>query len=154
MDAPIKLYFQNKDTDNWKTFLHCNSSQNPLPSLLEITKNFALVTLLPPSYACFIGFEYAKTFKASLKHSNLHQKLLKNTNNSSIKNTLYSINRDGTLSFLVNNSKIIEMFPLEILQSNHLIKKFNATDAFYIGLYAGIQLDKASLKNRCKSSLL
>lgn len=108
---------------------------------------------LHPTQACFIGIEYSKVAK---NESNPTRALEKIKNSVAYRYGNYKLcyqDQYGNLNFL--NTKTNEEFimdPRDIALSQDLIQEFDAIQAFCIGVYAGIKMNKFSKKSNTKEN--
>lgn len=149
------IFYKIIDSFNDNTFtLQCiNTNTIFYAKITDIIFDTNLLHGLHPIQACFIGIEYAK-------HIKKHESSLNTTNISSKKMNPHSLNRYGcySLSYQNRNGELYfinketnEQFimkPIDIAFSKELIAEFDATQAFYIGLLAGLKIDCAAHQNK------
>ena len=110
---------------------------------------------LHPVQSCFIGIEYAKYIK---KHKHPSKTNSQKINQYSLSRYgYYSLcyqNRNGELCFINNitNEQLI-MDPRDIALSEELINEFDAAQAFYIGLLAGLKINNPAKQNKNYSEI-
>ncbi|QRN02970.1 hypothetical protein GH742_03310 [Legionella sp. MW5194] len=104
---------------------------------------------LHPVQSCYIGIEYSKTVKSN--STEIRQLKQENTFGA------YSVSRYGSYNLLFQTrdgligiehwptQKQSIMHPQEVALSRELIKEFDAAQAFYIGLLAGLKMSTAPL---------
>lgn len=101
---------------------------------------------LHPIQACYIGIEYARFIKKINRPREITKIQTSNFKKYSISrygnyNLCYQ-NRTGDLSFInVKTNKEFVMDPRDIALTEELISEFDAAQAFYIGLTAGIKIN-------------
>lgn len=105
---------------------------------------------LHPIQACYIGIEYSKYLKES-GFQNSHQENFFSVRNnySSSRYGIYQLehqDRKGNLCFTHRlNQEHYIMDPRDIALSIELISEFDATQAFHIGVAAGLKLNNLAL---------
>lgn len=113
--------------------------------LQEIIYDDSILHGLHPIQACYIGIEYAKHLKSDPNPTivkNIHSKKL--PKQAICRYGDYKLlyqNRKGNICFIniLSQNEII-MDPRDIALSEELIQEFDAAQAFYIGLLAGLKL--------------
>lgn len=101
---------------------------------------------LHPIQACYIGIEYAKFIKKINRPQDVTKIQTSNFKNYSMSrygnyNLCYQ-NRAGDLSFInIKTNEEFVMDPRDIALTEELISEFDAAQAFYIGLTAGIKIN-------------
>ena len=114
--------------------------------IYEIVFDQDILCGLHPIQACYIGIEYANFIKKSRNQLELKKIQHENFNKySSCRYGNYSLsyqNRFGELSFIntITSDEFI-MDPRDIALNQGLISEFDASQAFYIGLVAGIKIN-------------
>jgi hypothetical protein len=114
--------------------------------IIEIVFDLDILYGLHPVQACYIGIEYSKHIKNSnqttIEKSNQTQKLNKYSIYRYGKYRLLFQNREGNVGFRneFNNEEFL-MDPKDIALSEELIQDFDAVQAFYIGLLAGLKIN-------------
>lgn len=99
---------------------------------------------LHPIQGCFIGIEYAKIIKASISGSKTHEKPKNILTKYAIcrygNNSLLYQDRQGLLGFeCKKDGAQFLMDPRDIALSRELIEEFDSTEAFCIGVLAGLK---------------
>lgn len=150
-DASIKsnfIFYKIVDSINDNKFtLQCiNTSALFYANISDIVFDSYILQGLHPVQSCFIGIEYAKYIKK-------YETNLKNSRINNQKMNQYSLNRYGYYSLcyqhrngelcFVNNytNEQFAMDPRDIALTEELITEFDATQAFYIGLLAGLKIN-------------
>lgn len=123
----------------------------------ELVFDLDILYGLHPIQACYIGIEYSKHIKNSnptpLEKKSLTEKLNKYSVYRYGKYRLVSQNRKGKVHFtneLSNEDFFME--PRDIALSEELIEEFDAAQAFYIGLLAGLKINNPTSAINKKSS--
>ena len=128
-------------------------------AITDIVFDSDLLYGLHPIQACYIGLEYAKYIKQFSTPAGIKKVKKSNLKNYPTyrygKYYLSYQNRSGELSFIniITNDELV-MDPLNISITKELISEFDAAQAFYIGLTAGIKLMNSSKNNRNKKPFL
>ncbi|MFZ2315132.1 MAG: hypothetical protein WAW86_05685 [Gammaproteobacteria bacterium] len=137
----------NFDSKNKKYLLQCiNSKATFNATLKEIVDDQDIVGALHPIQSCYVGIEYANYF------SQIPVELTKNTYTCSQsrygKYSLRFLDRKKNVGFLdcASNSEML-MDPRDIALSNVFIKEFDSIHAFYIGIQAGVKMNKTIAYN-------
>lgn len=142
------IYYKIVDfIKNEKYALQCiNTSAIFYASISEIVLDTDILYALHPIQACYIGIEYARHIK---KHN--FQKTVQKNKNYKInsypgcrygKYNLYSQDRQGNLCFInITTHHEVIMDARDIALSEELISEFDASQAFYIGLQAGLKIN-------------
>lgn len=130
---------------NTKAIMHVN--------LEEIVFDVDILYGLHPVQGCFIGIEYAKFIKSttsSVRNQESPQNMLRKYSTCRYgNNTLLYQDRNGLLGFECSLSgKEFLMDPRDIALSRELIEKFDVTQAFCIGVLAGLKLSNPAAKSR------
>ena len=123
-------------------------------TLEEIIFDQTILNGLHPIQGCYIGIEYAKTSKTQTTFHEKKQNSILNTYNICRygKNTLLYQDRKGLLVFKCKNKDQTHLMdPREIALSKALIEEFDAIQAFYIGVLAGLKLMSPCRKNKTRS---
>ena len=111
----------------------------------DIVFDLDILYALHPIQGCFIGIEYAKAIKATIHYSQSQEKQHKKFNTYPMcrygsYNLLYK-DRKGFVGFeCKDNGQQLLMDPRDISLSRELIEEFDAAQAFYIGVWAGLKL--------------
>lgn len=145
------IFYKIVDSHNGIYLLQCiNTKATFQCKIVDIVFDKDILLGLHPVQACYIGLEYSRFLKKCASHPND----LKNTDKN---NTTYPISRYGIYSIqyqnrkgqiLFINRKTMEkvlMDPRDIALSEELIDEFDASEAFYIGLQAGLKLHNPML---------
>jgi len=123
----------------------------------DIVNDTDILYRLHPAQACYIGMEYAEIFYKNQNHSTEKMNMKKFERISFSRYGVYNIlylDREGNIAFF--NKKTKEeylMNPKDIALREELINRFDAQQAFYIGLNAGFKL-KSSVKKQRKNCFL
>jgi hypothetical protein len=120
-------------------------------TILDLIYNIDVLHGLHPTQACYIGTEYARHLKKA-NFSAEHPSEQKTRSKS------YAVRRYGAYELCYQDHKgnvgfsnptteeIFLMDPRDMVISEELIKKFDAAQAFYIGLFAGLKLIRSHSK--------
>lgn len=126
-------------------------------SFAEIIANPALISGFNPEEACWIGIYYGKALH-SAAHGKTHLKNIKKAcyllhyHHGAYK--IMSEHRDGKITCLHTKTRTtVCVDPLSIAKDSIFIRQFDATQACYIGMLAGIKLDKSENKEESLSSV-
>lgn len=114
--------------------------------MIDIVFDADILEGLHPIQSCYIGIEYAQhesnNIEGAYKHSNNMMACMVNRYG---KYKIHMMNRGGKITVLENENKIeYLMDPRDIVLTKDLIKEFDSTQAFYIGMWAGAKI-KSSL---------
>lgn len=123
----------------------------------EIVFDIDILHGLHPIQACYVGIEYANYLEKNdtpmaLKN-NQKEKLDKCSVSRYGRYELSYQNRKGEILFVDrHNGKEFLMDPRDAALSEEIIQDFDAAQAFYIGLLAGLKLKNPTLNNKSKKS--
>lgn len=138
----VDMYIE-KDVEYYK--LQCSYTKAILHvTIQDIVFDLDILYALHPIQGCFIGIEYAKVIKATIKNSTSQEKQRNKLNTYPMcrygsYNLLYK-DRRGFLGFeCKDNDQQFLMDPRDIALSRELIEEFDAAQAFYIGVWAGLK---------------
>lgn len=96
--------------------------------------------------ACWLGIYYGKALRAALQGKSNFRNIKKPSyllKHRYGRYRIHSENRDGTISCIhLKTSKELVLSPLTIAKDALFIKEFDANQACYIGILAGIQMNK------------
>jgi len=143
------IFYKIIDSIDYKIYaLQCiNTNAIFHASLSEIVLDYDILHGLHPIQACYIGIEYGKYINNL--NDDIKNKKIKNhmANNSPMaKYGNYQLcyqDREGNLCFIdVTTNKEHIMNPRDIALNEELISNFDASQAFFIGLNAGIKINK------------
>lgn len=113
-------------------------------TIQDIVFDLDILHALHPIQGCFIGIEYAKAIKATIKNPKTQEKQRNKLNTYSrcrygSYNLLYQ-DRRGFVGFeSKENGQQFLMDPRDIALSRELIEEFDAAQAFFIGVWAGLK---------------
>lgn len=153
------IYYKLVDSkkENEYFLLQCiNKKATFHAKLSEIVFDTDILHGLHPIQSCYIGLEYSKH---AMKESNYHQG---KSNNYSVyrygKFRLSSQNREGNICFInESTNEAFLMDPRDVCLSKDLIQEFDAAQAFYIGLLAGLKINnpitRDNINNKSKPYL-
>lgn len=121
-------------------------------SLHEIVFDIDILYGLHPIQACFIGINYSTHLRESYAEnaikSQQQEKFTKYATHRYGNYRITSQNREGELYFMdIRDNLVHAMDPRDIALSEDLIEEFDATQAFYIGLSAGLKMNNPVRKN-------
>ena len=138
----VDIYIE-KDMEYFKC--QCSYSKAVLHlTIQDIVFNLDILHGLHPMQGCFIGVEYATVLKSSANNPKLQKKQHHQLNTYPIcrygsHNLLYQ-DRKGYVGFECrDNDEQFLMDPRDIALSRELIEEFDAAQAFYIGVWAGLK---------------
>lgn len=125
-------------------------------NLAEIISDSEIIEGLSCQQACWVGVHYGKALRAAqagkshLKNTKKPAYLLKH------KYGHYKItgeNRDGTITCLhVKTKKELMIHPLSIAKDELFINHFDANQACYVGMLAGLAIEKKQSRPSAKQS--
>lgn len=120
-------------------------------SLAEAIFNSSLISTLTPQEACWLGGHYGRYLKSSDESQKMRGQindpriLLKNSKGNY---RVVYLDRSGKISYSDKKSgKTYNEHPLAIATNEHIISMFDPSQACYIGILAGISIEKAALSN-------
>lgn len=143
------IFYKIVDSIDFKIYsLQCiNTNAIFHASLSEIVFDYDILYRLHPIQACFIGIEYGKSINKvdNIKNKKIQEQRIVN-NYYMTKYGNYQLchqDREGNLCFIdmITNKEHI-MDPRDIALAEELISNFDASQAFFIGLNAGIKINK------------
>jgi hypothetical protein len=151
------IFYKIVDTNNNNEFtLQCiNTNALFYAKISDIVYDTDILYGLHPVQSCFIGIEYAKYIK---KHKHNSKTNAQKINQYSLSRYgCYSLcyqNRNGELCFINNitNEQFI-MDSRDVALSEELINEFDAAQAFYIGLLAGLKINNLAKQNENYSKI-
>ncbi len=138
--------------ENQTYLLQCINTKATFQSNInEIVFDTDILYGLHPIQACYVGIEYSKHIKNTFLSAEKQQKQKEKIGKLSVcrygKYNLCSQNRDGKLCFVSKtNGECFTMDPRDIALSEELINEFDASQAFFIGLNAGLKLNGPATK--------
>jgi len=115
----------------------------------EIISNAEIIEGLSSQQACWLGVYYGRALKAAL-HGKQQLKNIKNPNyllqHKYGRYKIISEHRDGRVTCInVKTKKELSAQPISIAKDDIFIKNFDASQACYIGILAGIAMEKKQL---------
>ncbi|KTC99208.1 hypothetical protein [Legionella erythra] len=141
--------FNSYDDQGYYKVQYINSKAVIDLTINDIVFDLDILHGLHPIQSCYIGIEYAKTIKSH--PTEIRQLKQQNTFDA------YSVSRYGSYNLLFQTrdgligfehrptQKQTIMDPQEVALSKELIKEFDAAQAFYIGLLAGLKMNTTPL---------
>lgn len=129
-------------------FLRCVGSRMVVKfKIEEFVSDVSLVDKLPAKQACVLGGCYGRILRAAMEGREALNKVKKMNFLLSNKSGRYKIifqNRNGDIGYLDQKTRqeFIEP-PLTLVNNDYVISEFDPTQACYIGILAGISLEKA-----------
>jgi hypothetical protein len=128
-------------------------------TLTEIVYDVDILYGLHPIQACYIGIEYAKLLKIKRSHSEVNNcQNIKMNDYVEYRYGTYELcyqDRKGNVCFTnAQTSDVFLMDPRDIALSQELIQDFDATQAFHIGLFAGLKLNNPTKSTKSKKNHL
>lgn len=143
------------DTDAQEVLFQIkNSSTLMRYKFSEAISDLTIVNRLLPSEACWLGGYYGRALRASLEGREALKKVKSMNFLLSSRKGRYTIafqNRNGEVGYFDKKTRqeIVE-HPLTIASHQHIISEFDPSQACYIGILAGLEMEKAlaSGKNR------
>ena len=140
-----------QETEYYK--IHCSYTKAIFSSTLhDIVFDLDILYGLHPIQGCFIGIEYAKILKCTTHDRKYQEKQYNKLTTSAMihrygKHKLLYQDRKGFVGFeCTNKNKQFLMDPRDIALSQELIEEFDAAQAFYIGVWAGIKFANPIIK--------
>ncbi|MFT3741564.1 MAG: hypothetical protein QM752_02655 [Gammaproteobacteria bacterium] len=137
-----QFFYKIIDNYNDKYVIQCaNTSSIFYVKMVEILRDTEILYNLHPMQACYIGIEYSKNFDKSPTDNKNYSKFYE-TQLTHAELVLSYRDRKGDLCFIKKdtNERYI-MDPRDIALSRELINKFDSSQAFYIGLFAGMKMN-------------
>lgn len=157
--APVGVIYRLTDInpDTLIVVLKClNSSALLKDKLPKIINDKDILSGLEPIEACWLGYYYGKAIqkKSGQEKKKLESNVSLLMQNKRGKLLIYSFNRGGTISYLDTETKLtITEDPLLIAKNPDLINQFDPTQACYIGILSGLQIQKDVSKELVKPVL-
>jgi hypothetical protein len=141
------------DIKNNKISLYCHFTRGILnTTIMEVILNQEIIKNLPINQAGTLGYLYGKLFCHDGKNIEKITHPKKNEcfslTNSGSQLKINSLDREGVVTFTdINTKEIFKKTPLEIYENEALMNKFDAIQACYIGILAGIFITKKPKHN-------
>lgn len=143
----VHYRISNIDLENQSVLLHfVHKSIFIKKTFSEIIASPDIIESLSCEQACWIGMYYGKALRNAL-HGNANLRNIKKPNYL-LKNKygvykIISENRNGTIECIhIHTRKELNIHPLMIAQDTALINQFDANQACYIGILAGIAIER------------
>lgn len=117
-------------------------------SLTEAIFNSSLISTLSAQEACWLGGHYGRYLKSSNKNQKMRNQnnKLEILKNSKGNYQIVCLNQGGKILYRDKKcGKIYDEHPLVIAINEHIISMFDPSQACYIGILAGISIEKAKL---------
>lgn len=152
MKCHARYRIQDINDKNHKVTVRCSGSRAIIVThLMAIVGQAKIISGLSPEQACFLGGFYGRALSKNLggieafKKARKLQMLLQN--NCGRYKIIYQ-NRDGEVGYF-DQKKQIEYLehPLDIVNQTSLIMGFDPSQACYLGILAGIELEKKLAKD-------
>lgn len=145
--SAIRYRLSSVDIENQTLILHLTHKNIFIKqSFAEIIANPSLINGIDCEEACWIGIYYGKALHSAIS-GKTHLKNIKKPNyllqhhHGSYK--IISEHRDGKITCLhMKTKKTLCIEPLSIAKDSIFIHQFDPTQACYIGILAGIKMDK------------
>lgn len=141
------------DIQTRRVIIHCRGTRTVIKTTIEaVVSDYRLIAGLSPVQACLIGGYVGRAIQAkhhdgnAIKETRKMSFLLENHDGQ------YRIvfqDRSGQVGYVDKKSKqeFVEL-PLTIVKNEYAISRFDPSQACYIGILAGISLEKAILRNQ------
>ena len=144
---PIYYRISSIDFDTQTAILHVIHKNIFIKQTFsQLISNTEIIEGLSCQQACWIGVYYGKALRAALNGKNNLRDIKKPTYLLKHKYGRYKIiseYRDGTIVCIhVKTRKELNVNPLAIAEDDIFIKHFDANQACYIGILAGIEMEK------------
>jgi len=144
---PVYYRISSIDPENQTAILHLiHKSIFIKQTFAEIISDTEIIEGLSCQQACWIGVYYGKALRNALKSKSHFKNIKKPSYLLQHKYGCYKIvseNRDGTIGCIhIKTRKELIAHPVSIAQDNTFIKHFDANQACYIGILAGIAIEK------------
>lgn len=116
-----------------------------------------LIKQLSPQQACYLGGYFGRAFRASINGG----KPLKQRKNTSFslsdkqgRYVILFLNRNGDIGYYDKKTgQEIEEHPIKIANNKMIISRFDPSQACYIGIQAGLSMEKALSSGKLKGEL-
>jgi hypothetical protein len=127
--------------------LHVNGkSANITRSFSEVIGDSSIIENLRPLEACWIGAHYGRALRSSVESGEVLKKIKKMPfllKNKPCKYKIIFLNRDWSVGYLERKTLLTYTeHPLTIARNEHIICGFDSIQACYIGILAGILMEK------------
>lgn len=144
---PILYKISSIDAENQTAILHVNFKNIFFTQTFsEIISNVEIIEGLSPQQACWLGVYYGRALKTALDGKKNLRNIKKPDYLLQHKQGCYKIiseNRDGNITCIhVKTKQTLTSHPLCIAEDGTFIKNFDANQACYIGILAGIAMIK------------
>jgi len=136
------------DMSSRLVFLRCVGSRMVVKFKIEqFVSDISLVDKLPAKQSCVLGGCYGRILRAAMEGRDALNKVKKMNFLLSNKRGRYKIvfqNRNGDIGYYDQKTRqeFVE-HPLTIVNNDYIISEFDPSQACYIGILAGISLEKA-----------
>lgn len=136
------------DMKSHVVIIRCRGTRTVIKQRIEsLISDMVTIKGLSPKQACLLGGYYGRALRAAMEGRDALKKAKSMSfllsNNHGHYKVLYQ-NRDGGIGYI--NQKTSREFvehPLVIATSEHIISEFDSSQACYIGILAGISMEKA-----------
>ncbi len=137
------------NTATHKVTIRCRGTRAIIiTTFAEVISDHKLIAGLSPEQSCLIGGYYGRMIRNSCKKTDSLNKVKKMSfllKNGVGKYSIIFQNRDGSLGYIDNKTqKDFLEYPLTIVDNKHIINNFDPSQACYIGLLAGISIEKSN----------
>lgn len=144
---PVYYRISSIDPESQTAILHLiHKSIFIKQTFSEIISDAEIIEGLSCQQACWIGVYYGKALRSALDGKTKLKNIKKPTYLLRHKYGAYKIvceNRDGTIGCIhIKTRKEINAYPILIAEDDTFIKCFDANQACYIGILAGIAMEK------------
>lgn len=144
---PVYYRISSIDAEKQTVILHIiHKSIFITLTLAEIISDVEIIEGLSCQHACWIGVHYGKALRAALDGKSHLKNIKKPSYLLKHKCGHYKItgeNRDGTITCLhVKTKKELTIHPLSIATDELFMSHFDANQACYIGMLAGLAIEK------------
>jgi len=151
------IFYKIVDLNDGVFALQCiNTSALFYAKITDIIYDTDILYRLHPIQSCFIGIEYANYIKSHNPDLNISNKKMEpySLSRYGCYNLSYQ-NRNGDLIFINNNTnEQFIMDPRDIALCEELITEFDATQAFYIGLSAGLKINNPAKQRNAPNKIM
>lgn len=154
---PVYYRISSIDAEKQTVILHIiHKSIFITLNLADIISDAEIIEGLSCQHACWVGVHYGKALRAALDGKSHLKNIKKPSYLLKHKYGHYKIigeNRDGTITCLhVKTKKELIVHPLSIAKDELFISHFDANQACYIGMLAGLAIEKKRSRSSAKQS--
>lgn len=141
----IKYCIEEIDTNTQEILLRCRGTDTIIKLTYEAAISDAMILEgLSAEQACLLGGYYGRVMRAESgnhKHRAMKMKFLLHKHSGYYR--IISQDRTGKIAYVdtSDNKEYVE-YPLTIVSSRHIISKFDPSQACYLGMLAGVSIEK------------